>query len=95
MHRLMQKVRLAMEERSFNTMTVVRMQGEADAKEHGEVYAASLIGLYVLLQADPGRDDVRFVIGRLRDHDSQGTKYPALVDCTTGSDAGGGFKSRV
>ncbi|MHC4198582.1 MAG: sialate O-acetylesterase [Planctomycetota bacterium] len=66
--RLMGKVRSATRGKDLATVTFVWMQGERDAREnHGEVYAASMRGLVDQLQADMGRDDVGFVIGRLSD----------------------------
>ena len=53
------------------------MQGEKDARmKWGDVYEASLLGLYEQLSGDLGRDDVNFVIGRLSDFDLADTRYP-------------------
>ena len=77
--RLMQKVRdeLSKTDRSIKTVTFVWMQGERDANErHGEVYGASLNGLFEQLAADLRRDDLNFVIGRLSDFDMENKRYP-------------------
>jgi len=67
-NRLMGKVKSATRGKDLATVTFVWMQGERDAREnHGDVYAASMRGLVDQLQADMGRDDVGFVIGRLSD----------------------------
>ncbi|TWT66334.1 hypothetical protein Pla123a_47280 [Posidoniimonas polymericola] len=74
--RLMQQVHEAIQERRFDTVTLVWMQGERDAKEqHGEVYAESLRGLVDQLSKDLGRDHVNLVIGRLSDFDLSNTRY--------------------
>ena len=62
---------------SIKTVTFVWMQGERDANErHGEVYGASLNGLFDQLAADLGRDDLNFVVGRLSDFDMSNKRYP-------------------
>lgn len=64
-------------DRKIGTVTFVWMQGERDAKEeHGEIYAASLQGLFEQLVSDLGRDDLNFVIGRLSDFDLPNQNYP-------------------
>lgn len=69
---LLADVRKAVGEKQPDTVTFVWMQGERDAKSnHGDVYAKSLRGLIDQLQADLGRKDVNFVIGRLSDHLSE------------------------
>ena len=75
--RVMVKVRAAVEEREFATITFAWMQGERDAKEsHGEVYAASMKGLIGQISTDLGRPDIHFIIGRLSDFDMGNAKYP-------------------
>ncbi len=77
--RLMQKVReeIKKKNQSIKTVTFVWMQGERDANErHGEVYGASLNGLFDQLAADLGRDDLNFVVGRLSDFDMSNKRYP-------------------
>jgi len=75
--RLMGKVKPAIRGQNLESVTFIWMQGERDAKmQWGEVYAASLKGLYEQLSKDLGRDDVNFVIGRLSDFDMENKKYP-------------------
>lgn len=77
--RLMQKVNgeLKRSNQNIKTVTFVWMQGERDAKEqHGEVYGASLKGLFEQLAADLGRNDLNFVVGRLSDFDMANKRYP-------------------
>ena len=77
--RLMQKVKKEMNNanQSIKTVTFVWMQGERDANErHGEIYGASLKGLFEQLANDLGRDDLNFVVGRLSDFDMSNQRYP-------------------
>ena len=74
--RLMKAVKASIEGRKIETVTLVWMQGEADSKEHGEVYAASLKGLKSQVSEDLGRTDINFVIGRLSDHGLDSTRFP-------------------
>ncbi|WP_372895068.1 sialate O-acetylesterase [Stieleria sp.] len=75
--RLMGKVTPAIEGVDLASVTFIWMQGERDAKmKWGDVYQASLVGLYRQLSQDLGRDDVNFVIGRLSDFDLDNKKYP-------------------
>lgn len=61
----------------IRTVTFIWMQGERDARmQWGEVYEASLLGLYQQLSEDLGRTDVNFVIGRLSDFDLRNEKWP-------------------
>ena len=74
---LMGKVQLGMKNMTFHSITFLWMQGERDAREsHGEVYAASLQGLFDQLAADLRRDDINFVVGRLSDFDMPNDRYP-------------------
>lgn len=66
--RMMKSVKAATKGHTIKTVSFVWMQGEADSKADGEVYAASLRGLIDQLAADLGRNDINFVIGRLSDH---------------------------
>ena len=76
-NQLMEKVKPAMEGKSFQSVTFVWMQGERDAREsHGVVYGAALEGLHNQLKDDLGRDDVNVVIGRLSDFDMDNARYP-------------------
>ena len=77
--RLMQKVQdeLKKTDRGVKTVTFVWMQGERDAKErHGDIYGASLKGLFDQLATDLRRDDLNFVVGRLSDFDMSDQRYP-------------------
>ena len=75
--RLMKKVKPAVQEKTFDTITFCWMQGEKDAKYgHGSVYAKSLQGLIKQLSDDLGRDDINFVIGRLSDFAVDDPKIP-------------------
>ncbi len=74
--RLMAKVTKATKEREPATVTFLWMQGERDANEKlGEVYEASLKGLFAQLQTDLKRDDINVVIGRLSDFDMKDARY--------------------
>ena len=75
--RLMNKVRLATSYKQLQTITVVWMQGEDDAREgYGDVYADSLRGLIEQFRTDLGRDDINVVIGRISDYDLNNSEYP-------------------
>ncbi len=75
--RLMGLVRAAISNQAIESVTLVWMQGEYDARiSQGEVYAASLRGLYEQLCRDLGRNDVNFVIGRLSDFGLAHERYP-------------------
>lgn len=75
--RLMTNVAAAIEGNRPNTITLVWMQGEADAKRKlfGEVYSASLKGLIDQLRRDMNREDVNVVIGRISDFDMNNYKF--------------------
>ncbi len=74
---LMNKVQLAVGGDQFATVTFIWMQGERDAREElGEVYEASLVGLYQQLCRDLQREDIHFIIGRLSDFDMLNERYP-------------------
>jgi len=75
--RLMMKVKSAIDGKEISTVTFIWMQGERDANEkHGEIYGASLQGLFGQLSTDLGRKDLNFVVGRLSDFDLQNKRYP-------------------
>ncbi len=74
---LMNKVNSAIINERIKTVTFVWMQGERDANEKlGDVYKASLVGLYDQLSQDIKRKDINFVIGRISDFDMANEKYP-------------------
>ena len=67
----------AVGERNLETVTLVWMQGEADAAGNQvPVYKASLDGLLDQLRQDLKRDDIRFVLGRLSDYSLDSGKHP-------------------
>ena len=75
--RLIGKVKAAIDKHAIDSVTFIWMQGERDARmQWGEVYEASLRGLYEQLAKDLGRSDVNFVIGRLSDFDLDNRRYP-------------------
>ncbi len=75
--RLIAKVKAAIEGEDIETVTLIWMQGEGDAKRgHGDVYAASLERLFDQLRRDLGRDDIYVVIGRISDTDMQNVIRP-------------------
>lgn len=75
--RLMEKVTPAVKDEEIESVTFFWMQGERDARmKWGDVYEKSLLGLHKQLCKDLGRDDVRFVIGRLSDFDMANARYP-------------------
>ena len=52
----------------IKSVTLIWMQGEADAKgRHVDVYARNFRGLLKQLQTDLGRNDINVIIGRLSD----------------------------
>ena len=74
---LMAKVKTATEGRDLETITLLWMQGEADAAgNQTKVYKASLDGLLNQLRSDLKRDDIHFVIGRLSDYTLDNNKHP-------------------
>ena len=75
--RLMEAVKPAIKGQSLESVTFIWMQGERDARmQWGEVYEASLKGLYEQFSKDLSRSDVNFVIGRLSDFDMKNQRYP-------------------
>jgi len=75
--RLLGKVREAIEGEEIHTVSFFWMQGERDARMGwGDVYEASLLGLYRQLSEDLARDDIFFVIGRLSDYDMENARCP-------------------
>jgi len=65
---LMEQVRAAGKDKTFDSVSFVWMQGERDARERlSSVYAKSLLGLIDQLRKDLKRPDMTVVIGRLSD----------------------------
>ena len=76
---LMSKVKEAMAGKvAPASVSFVWMQGEADTnhKGYGDVYAAALQGLLEQLQADLGRKDIDFVLGRISDFGNELPERP-------------------
>jgi hypothetical protein len=75
--KLMARMRLATEGQPISTITLVWMQGEADAVGYydANVYEQSMLGLYAQLQQDLHRQDIYWVIGRISDFDMHNTQY--------------------
>jgi len=75
--RLMSKVTTAIKGKKIQTVTLVWMQGERDAKEkHGTVYSESLKGLVKQLADDLNREDIHVVIGRINDFSMNNKSHP-------------------
>ena len=75
--RLMRNVTPLLKKHKFSSMTLVWMQGEADAQaKNGDVYAASLRGLIDQFTNDLGRKEINVVIGRLSDCDLDNKHFP-------------------
>ncbi len=67
--KLLDTVRKKAGDQQFSTVTFVWMQGEGDGQAGwGAVYEKSFLGVIDQLKADLKRDDVRFVLGRINDH---------------------------
>jgi hypothetical protein len=63
-------------DKSFDTVTFIWMQGESDASRGwAEVYAENFLKLLGRLKADMKREDMRFVIGRISDHDLENPNW--------------------
>ncbi len=74
---LIDAVKTAAGDKSFDTVTFIWMQGESDAfKGWAEVYAENFLKLLNRLKADLKRETLRFVIGRISDHDMKNEKFP-------------------
>lgn len=67
--RLMQTVRRAIKVRPIETLTLVWMQGEADAGSGwGERYEEAFLGILEQIKNDLQVENINFVIGRINDH---------------------------
>jgi len=74
--RLMEKVQAAIKGQKVQSVTFVWMQGERDAKEKlADVYEKSFKGILQQIEADLGRKEINFVIGRISDFDMQNKGY--------------------
>jgi|TARA_B110000879_G_scaffold77907_1_gene108515 hypothetical protein len=66
---LLQDVKAAAKDESFDTVGFIWMQGESDANNRlSEVYEESFIKFIERFEKDLGRDDLYFVIGRINDY---------------------------
>ena len=78
--KLIDAVHTATEEKKFQTVTFLWMQGESDAVANGDAYEASLRRVIAQLQEDLERKDIQLVLGRLSDNGlnpkKKGTKVP-------------------
>ena len=75
--RLIKRVKAAIDGREIETVTLVWMQGEADAsRNHTDVYRASFESLVDRLKQDLNIEDLHFVIGRLSDYSLDSGKHP-------------------
>ena len=77
--RLLGKVKPAIQGEKLASVSLVWMQGERDAKMGwGELYEKALLGLHAQLAKDLKwkKNDLGFVIGRLRDFDLGNKRYP-------------------
>lgn len=74
---LIKAVKDAAGEKSSDTVTFIWMQGESDAFQGwAESYADGFMKLMDRLRKDLGRNDIRFVVGRLSDYDMGNLKLP-------------------
>ncbi|MFC3879854.1 sialate O-acetylesterase [Algoriphagus namhaensis] len=74
---LLSKVNSAIIGQKIQTITLVWMQGERDAREgHADEYERSLVGLHGQLVEDLDFENINFVIGRLSDFDLENARYP-------------------
>ncbi len=74
---LIDAVKTAAGDKSFDTVTFIWMQGESDAgKSRADVYAENFLKLLNRLKTDLKRERMPFVIGRISDHDMKNEKFP-------------------
>lgn len=74
---MLQAVKTAAGDKTFDSVTFIWMQGESDAmKGWSEIYAESFLKLLNRLKKDLNRESIRFVIGRLSDCDMENKKFP-------------------
>ncbi len=78
---LIQAVRNADKEKSYDSVTFIWMQGESDAgRALGEVYADSFLRLVERLKTDLDREELNFVIGRISDARMSDTGWTRVRD---------------
>ncbi len=92
---LMDAVKDAAGGKTFDTVTLIWMQGESDsAKGRGEVYEENFMKFLNHLKTDLKRDDMRFVIGRLSDFAMDNPRWVKMREIQVklaGSIAGGAW----
>jgi hypothetical protein len=78
---LIEKAREAFNDRSFDTVTFVWMQGESDgARGLAPAYEKSFLRLLGRIKKDLGRKDIAFVIGRINDARMSEANWKAMRD---------------
>lgn len=78
---LIDAVKTAAGDKSFDTVTFIWMQGESDAgKGRSDVYAENFLKLLDRLKTDLKRETIRFVIGRISDHDMKNPNWTSMRD---------------
>jgi hypothetical protein len=71
-NKLLKKLKPAIEGQKLQTVTFVWMQGERDAKmSRADVYEKAFKKLIQQVEADVGKKDINFVIGRISDHGNE------------------------
>jgi hypothetical protein len=79
--RMLEKVSQVTAGRAVETVTLVWMQGEADAAGNQVgVYRSSLDRLLKQLKKDLSKKEIRFVLGRLSDYSLESNKHPEWQD---------------
>ena len=78
---LIDAVKTAAGDKSFNTVTFIWMQGESDAaKGRADVYAENFQKLLDKLKTDLKRETMPFVMGRISDHDMTNPNWTSMRD---------------
>lgn len=76
---LIDAVKAAAGDKSFDTVTFIWMQGESDASRGwSEVYAENFMKLLNRLKTDLKRETIQFVIGRISDHNMQNPDWTSM-----------------
>ena len=76
---LIDAVKTAAGDKSFDRVTFIWMQGESDAgKGRANVYAENFLKLLERLKADLKRETMPFVIGRISDHDMTNPNWTSM-----------------
>jgi hypothetical protein len=78
---LIDAVKAAAGDKSFDTITFIWMQGESDAlKGRADVYAENFLKLLDRLKTDLKRETLPFVMGRISDHDMKNPNWTSMRD---------------